>query len=63
MEKICEALSIQFDAVEPAAGGYRVSNSSKPDEKSVWLSEEEWLQLCRLTGWVSDGTDHTAALR
>jgi hypothetical protein len=56
MEKIRAALSIQFDAIEPSAGGYRVSNSSKPDQQSVWLSREEWLQLCRINGWVSDQT-------
>jgi hypothetical protein len=56
MNKIREALRIEFDAIEPTAGGYRVSNSSKPDQESVWLSEEEWLQLCRLAGWLSERT-------
>ena len=54
MNKIREALRIQFDAIEPTAGGYRVSNSSKPDQEPVWLSEEEWLQLCRAAGWLSE---------
>jgi hypothetical protein len=54
MNKIREALRIQFDAIEPTAGGYRVSNSSHPDQGSVWLSEEEWRQLCRIAGWMSD---------
>jgi len=52
MNNIREALRIQFDAVEPTAGGYRVSNSSNPD-LSVWLSQEEWRALCRLAGWAA----------
>ena len=52
MNNIREALRIQFDAIEPTAGGYRVSNSSNPD-LSVWLSQEEWRALCRLAGWAA----------
>jgi hypothetical protein len=53
MENIRKALRIQFDAIEPTAGGYRLSNSSNPDQKSVLLSKEEWLHLCRLVGWAA----------
>jgi hypothetical protein len=52
MNNVREALRIQFDAIEPAVGGYRLSNSSKPD-LSVWLSQEEWRELCRLAGWAA----------
>jgi hypothetical protein len=52
MNNIREALRIQFDAIEPTAGGYRLSNSSNPDQQSVWLSQEEWRELCRLAGWA-----------
>lgn len=58
MENVRKALSIAFDAVEPTAGGYWVSDSSNPDQKSVLLSKEEWLDLCRLNGWVSDNANH-----
>ncbi len=61
MNKIREALCIQFDAIEPTADGYRVSNSSNPDQEPVWLSQEEWLQLCRLAGWMSDRNNHGIA--
>jgi hypothetical protein len=53
MNRIHEALRIQFDAIEPAAGGYWLSNSNAPDRESVWLSEEEWRHLCRLKGWAA----------
>lgn len=53
MENVLKALSIKFDAIEPTAGGYRVSNSSHPDQKPVLLSQEEWMHLCRLAGWVA----------
>ena len=52
MNKIREALSIQFDAIEPTAGGYLLSNSREPDKGSVWLSSEEWRELCRVAGWA-----------
>jgi hypothetical protein len=52
MNKIRKALHIQFDEIEPTAGGYRVSNSSNPDHESVWLSRDEWWQLCCLAGWA-----------
>jgi hypothetical protein len=59
MENIRKALSIAFDAVEPTAGGYWVSNSSNPNQESVLLSPEEWLHLCRLHGWVSANANHS----
>jgi hypothetical protein len=52
MNKIRKALHIQFDEIEPTADGYVVSNSSNPDRESVWLSREEWWQLCCLAGWA-----------
>ena len=52
MENIRKALSIQFDAIEPTADGYRLSNSGNPEQQSVWLSAEEWQELCRLAGWA-----------
>jgi hypothetical protein len=63
MENVLKALSISFDAVEPTAGGYWVSNSSNPDQESVLLSKEEWLHLCRLHGWLSDSVSHGAGSR
>jgi hypothetical protein len=63
MENIRKALSINFDAVEPAAGGYLVSNSSNPNQKSVFLSQEEWMHLCRLAGWLSDDINPGSAAR
>jgi hypothetical protein len=53
MNKIREALRIKFDAIEPAAGGYWLSNSSAPDMEPIWLSKDEWRELCHLAGWTA----------
>jgi hypothetical protein len=53
MSKIHEALRIKFDVIEPTASGYRLSNSSNPDQETIWLSKEEWRHLCRVAGWSS----------
>lgn len=59
MENVRKALTIAFDAVEPTAGGYWISNSSNPEKESVLLSQEEWLHLCRLHGWVAENANRS----